>query len=146
MAFREVKDPVESGEMTERNFFKFAAIGDRLAGWYVGKAAKTANFADGPKQITEYTFRDAQGVDQIVNPPKSLLNKLVKAESEGMLTPGCAVIMKFDGTKDIGQASPLKLIALAIDSTPSTKMPKGKPYKPAAQAPAAPAVEEDVPF
>lgn len=140
MAWQEVDAPKE--EMNTREFVKFNAIGDKVGGFYVGKKTETANFNDGPKQVIKYTFRRTDGTDLELTPPYDLRKRLEKAEADGLLVPDVAVLMTFTATRDVGQASPMKIISLKIDPDIKRKVPP-KLYTPPAQA-AAP--KEDVPF
>lgn len=113
MAFRDV----EPDSFEPRNFYKFTAIGDKLAGWFV-KTVETTAFE---KPATEYTFRDKDGVDWTITPSGALKQQLAKAA----LKPGNRAIITYTGNKDIGKPSPMKTFKVQVDDE-ITQMPAKK--------------------
>ena len=142
MAFIDVEVEESGGE---RTYPKFNAIGDRVAGYYVGKSVNTrGNF--GPKD--EYTFRDKAGVDQTIEPPVDLARRIEKAIELGM-KPGCPAISEFKSTRDIGKDNPMKVFTFKFDPE-ARQLPKPK-ARPAAQPsrsqPPPPGFDDsDIPF
>lgn len=127
MAFKKIEIPEDEGG--GRAFFKFNAIGDRLAGVFLSYSISNAgNY--GPKP--EYVFRikgpDGQPQEVALNPPTRLAMALEKAQ----LKKGHKVIAVLTGEKDVGKGSPMKLFEVMVDDSPSAA-----PAQAAAPAPAA---------
>lgn len=107
MAMREVV----IDETGPKNFFKFQAIGDTLAGFYVGKSTDKDKYGK-----TQYTFRDPQGVDHTVSATYDLERRLEKAIEDG-LKKGNKVLMKYSSDLPTGQDSPMKMYTVKWDDT-----------------------------
>lgn len=132
MAFREV-DP---GPMPEGKFWKPSAIGDKFLGVFVSKTERTANFNEGPKKVTDWSFKNREGA-WIINPNADLQRRFDAAD----LKPGHAVRITYVSNLDTGKADPMKVFRLEVDTE----------WKPAAAAPPPPPpprapVDDDIPF
>lgn len=132
MAFRTVE--LDESEVVGLPFKSFAAIGDRHHGVFLRTVESTANYADGPKKVTKYIFKNPEGEYEIT-PPTDLRKRLEKAE----LRPGFKVIMEFTHTRPIaGKADPMKVFTVKVDDSTAAA--------PAKTAPAKPAADDDIPF
>jgi hypothetical protein len=103
MAFREVT----VDETENKTYFKFNAIGDRLAGVFV--SATTVDGQFGPRR--EYVFKTKDAGTVTLTPSTDLARKLEKAG----LAPGAKVIATYTADKDIGKASPMKMFKVLVD-------------------------------
>ncbi len=107
MAYQEIEDDGPSGQ-----FFKFNAIGDKIAGLYVGHRPATGTYAK-PNDL-EHMILQRDGL-WILTPPTDAARKLLKAERDGSLKPGASVMLSYSGDKDVGQQSPMKMIKVLVD-------------------------------
>lgn len=134
MAFKEVV-LTEEEQKGGAKFKKFEAVGDTIIAVLVRveQVTKTFNASEGPKTFTKYLFYSKNDGEFEVSPaPTDLerkLKKAMRAESDGGegLEPGMGhlVKMKFTGTQDTGQTSPMKLTSVAVDKDfkPLTPLP-----------------------
>lgn len=117
MAFREVDLTEEERAALSGSFFKFNAIGDRLAGKFLSTRPSTGTYAK-PGQL-DYTFRhkNAEGVieDVTLTPPADLAAKLKKAA----LQPGWKVSITYTSDLPTGKESPMKVFKLLVDDSPA---------------------------
>jgi hypothetical protein len=140
MAFRQVELTEEEMQQSGKRYEKFDAIGDTVTGVLVKKESVTKTFKveEGPKTFDAYHFYGPKRGDakaplhfEISPLPYDLDRKMKKAmrpvAEGGMgLEPGKGhlVQMKFSSTLLIeGQANPMKVITLAVDT-------EFKPQKP----------------
>lgn len=143
MAFKKIEIPDD--DAPQKNYFKFVAVGDRLAGVYLSHVAESGQY-----KRPEYTFRvkgaDGRPAEVSVNPPTRLAMALEKAN----LKKGHKVIMTLTGEKDTGKESKLKLFEVMVDdaiaAAAGAAAPKPAPV--AAKPPPPPAGDEfdDIPF
>jgi hypothetical protein len=149
-----------------RPFKKFSAVGDSALGFFVEieEQSKTFNAAEGPKIVTAYIFYgEVVGQDGVkstrefeITAPYDLdrqLKKAMRPESEGgyglVAGMGHLVKMKRTGSQDTGQASPMGLFEVAVDTEFVAKSPLPASVvwaKSRAPAPNAPAGGDDIPF
>ena len=158
MAFREVELSEEEKKGGGRKFKKFSAIGDAVLALFVRTEEDTVNYSDGPKRVTKYIFWNRTDGEFEVTPDTDLAKKLKKAqrpESEGGFGMaeglGHLVKAKFASTLDTGQASPMKVYSLAVDTSPDPKFLTGTPStvlfaKQSSRPDARPAPDDDIPF
>ncbi len=125
MAFRDVDPPAPENA---GNYYKFKAMGDRLAGVFLSAKMTTGKFGD----KMEYKFKTAAG-EVTFTPPTDAARKLEAAE----LQPGHKVIITWTGEKDIGKGMPMKLFRVQVD---------GEAKKPPAPAKPAPEPGSDFDF
>lgn len=114
-----------------RQWKKFEAIGDSAAGFFVKTEKTTANYTDGPKEVTKWIFYGKlpgrpSAEEFEITAPTDLEKKLKKAERElGMVAGvGHLVKMTFTSTRQIeGRADPMKVFTVAVDVEFKTKEP-----------------------
>lgn len=136
MAFKEVELTEEERAALSGTFFKFNAIGDRLAGIYVGKRPTTGIGANSGKEDYTFKTKNAEGAieQQTLTPPTSLAQQLKKAERDGLLVAGRKVVIQFVSEVDVGKESPMKQFKLLVDDGAAS--PANAGTKPAAPKPA----------
>lgn len=139
MAMREVTTPENEGE-----FFKFTAIGDKLAGYFAEAYENEGQYGTNHN----YKFVTKQGV--MIFTAKSRALQLLTAAD---LKPGYKVILTYTANRDVGKESPLKLFKLQVDdeiTEQAIAAIKGKaqaaPAKAAAKPAAKPEPKEEDPF
>ena len=130
MAFKEVELSAEEQASSGQTFFKFSAIGDRMAGVFISSKVVAGKF--GEKR--EYLFRTREG-NVALTPPTDAARKLEKAN----LKPGWKVIVTYTGDRDVGKEQPMKQFKVLVDTE------IGAPVAAPAPVVAAPAVD-DLPF
>lgn len=171
MAFRQVELSEEEIQQSGKRFEKFEAIGDTVTGVLVKRenVTKTFKAEEGPKTFDAYTFYGPKRGDskaplmfEISPLPFDLERKMKKAlrpvADGGMgLKPGKGhlVQMKFSSTQDTGQASPMKVFTLAVDTEfkPQKPLPadvvwavKSGSTSSAGAAQSKPPPDDDIPF
>lgn len=142
-----------------RKFKKFEAVGDKMLALFVKTEKATANYSDGPKEVTKYIFWNRTDGEFEVTPTTDLdkkLKKAMKPESDGGfgLAPGLGHLVKiaFASTLPIeGRADPMKIFSVAVDTAPEAQFHAGAPAevlsaKTGRQAKNAPPPEDDIPF
>ncbi len=162
MAFREVTLTEEEQKGGGRQWKKFDAIGDTALGFLVKKENSTANYSDGPKQVTKWIFYGKLAgrpspEEFEITPTTDLEKKLKKAErvpeaggfglAEGL---GHLVKMSFMSTIPIeGRSDPMKVFTVAVDTDfkPQNPLPASVVWaKKAGSAAPTPAADDDIPF
>lgn len=124
MAFKKIElteEEMKSG--SGRQWKKFVAIGDSAVGFFVRKETATANYNDGPKEITKWIFYGKltgrpSPEDFEITPPSDLKQRLEKAEKEEGLLPGAGHLVKMTFAKSRvveGQTDPKKIFEVAVE-------------------------------
>jgi len=134
MAFREVELSEEERAAMSQKFFKFNAIGDRLAGVFVSSRMASGKFGE----QREYLFRTKDG-QVALTPPTDAAKKLEKIG----LKPGWKVLITYDQDIDVGKEKPMKHFKVLFEESIA---PPAAPAPAPAAAPKAPAGAEDIPF
>jgi hypothetical protein len=136
MAFKKVELTEEEQKGSGgRKFKKFDAVGDKALALFVKTARETANYADGPKDVTKYIFWNRTDGEFEVTPPMDLEQKLKKAmrpESEkgfGLEAgKGHLVKMVFTHVQDIpNSTNKKKVFDVEVDTAPDVAFHKGAP-------------------
>lgn len=140
MAFEEVtltkEETAEIG--SGGSFFKFTAIGEKLAGRFV--KTETRRSATYNRDETVYHFRVKQADGSIVVVMHTPGVQLARLLSKANLQPGNAVLIQYTADQAIeGKPHPMKIFSLKIDRSSAPAAAKPPPPPP-------PEVDGDVPF
>jgi len=157
MAFKRVElteEEMKSGG--GRQWKKFDAIGDSALGFLVKKEKATANYKDGPKEITKWIFYGKLAgrptpEEFEISPPTDLEQRLEKAEREQGLLPGVGhlVKMSFTQTRPIeGRTDPKKIFTVEVDTEykPANPLPASVMWAKSSSGTTKPPPEDDIPF
>lgn len=142
MAFKEVELTEEEKQaMTSGgSFFKFNAIGDRIAGVFLRTQPRTGQYAKTGQLTYVFKAKNAEGqvVELLCDPPTDAAARLKKAQElkDGdalKLVPGKKMILTYVSNQDVGKESPMKIFKLQVDDAPpsSTAAAPKPPPKPA---------------
>lgn len=161
MAFKKIElteEEMKSGG--GRQWKKFEAIGDSALGFLVKTEKATANYKEGPKEITKWIFygklagRPAPEEFE-VTPPTDLEQRLEKAEREQGLRAGLGHLVKmtFTQTRDIeGRTDKKKIFTVEVDTEfkPQNPLPASVTWAKSKPAEVMkfekPAPDDDIPF
>ena len=133
MAFKEV--PVDESEVvpTAGEFFKFQAIGDKLAGIFISYKERKKDFGDGKGEKTfhDYTFKTKDGL-RTISANFDLHARMKAAQVKMGLKPGHKVMITYTNDRPIeGQSTPMKQHKVQVDT--ETSAPKPPPPPPPAE-------------
>ena len=133
MAWKDVELTEEEQQGSgARKFYKFAAIGDKMAGRFVKTQPSTGTYAK-PGQL-DYVFRvksaETGAIEEVlVTPPFDAALRLEKATKANMMPVGAAVLLTFVSTRNVGKEHDQKIFSLKVDPTPGPSAPKPPPPK-----------------
>lgn len=159
MAFKKVELTEEEQKGSGgRKFQKFDAPGDKALALFVRTEKGTANYGDGPKDVTKYIFWNRTEGEFEVTPSMDLeqkLKKATRAEADGGFGleagKGHLVKMTFTHTQDIpNSTNKKKIFDVQVDTAPDAQFHKGAPaevlFAKAGGAKNPPPPDDDVPF